>query len=71
MDIDKIYKEGLEAQHKINGTKEIIGQIQCIEEAPRGPVGHFYLDNDKYTCWNKEFLDGFKTGDHLDKRLLF
>jgi hypothetical protein len=64
MDIDKVIEEADQAYHKINETKEITGTIQEKEEKQGpGPVGFFYLDNNKYTCWNDIFFNGFNKGD--------
>lgn len=67
MDIEKLRQDGLEAQHKVAGTKEISGMIQDTEagKGGKGPKGHFYLDGEKYTCWDQEVFDAFKQGNNV------
>lgn len=46
---------------KYTGT--INNKTPYVGEAKKHPAGDFYIDGDKYTCWDTDIFDEFNTGD--------
>ena len=65
MDIDKLRQQGLEAQQKVQGSKQITGLIEkkLKKYNGKGPVGLIYINDIEFTCWTDIFFKEVSEGD--------